>query len=327
MQSISNLFNGQKVLDERYILQDQLGSGLTSKVFKVKDIKTGETKAAKIFENNMSVEFQKEMRNINLINEINVATNIKCFAIDIGFLTYNGKKEQKMYEILEYGDHGTLFEKVESSINGLSEDVCRYIFYKILLAIKALHSHGICHRDIKPENMLFVGIDYDLKLCDYGFLVKFLNKENKKRKLKKPVGTTYYCAPEILERKDYDGEKSDIFSLGATLFVLMTKKFAFEEAKVNNISSKVSKTLYKLIKTKQYGKYWETMENYFKVKQLSEQFKNLFVKMVAYNPEERPSIEEIMKEDFMKDIANANEERLAQLKHKMVSELNFRESA
>ena len=322
MKVSTNFLEHQKILDNRYILQDMLGSGLTSKVFKVLDVQTGEIKAAKIFENNMSETFQKEAKIINLLNELNVPSNIKCYSIDIGYQTQGEEKEQKMYEIQEYGEHGSLFDRVESTQEGFSEDVCKYLLFKILNAMEALHSKGICHRDFKPENMLFVGDDYELKLCDFGFAIRFLNKENQKRKLRNPVGTPYYCAPEILEGKNYDGEKVDIFSIGASLFVLMTRKFGFEEAKVNNISMKVSKILYKLIKTKQYEKYWEYIEKYFKIQNLSEQFKNLFVKMVAYNPEDRPTIDEIRNDDFMKDITNENLELLTEVKKKMIKELN-----
>lgn len=322
MKVSTNFLEHQNILDNRYILQEMLGSGLTSKVFKVLDVQTGEIKAAKIFENNMSETFQKEAKIINLLNELNVPSNIKCYSIDIGYLAQDEKKEQKMYEILEYGEHGSLFDRVESTQEGFSEDVCKYLLLQILNAMEAIHSKGICHRDFKPENMLFVGDNYELKLCDFGFAIRFLNKENQKRKLRNPVGTPYYCAPEILEGKNYDGEKVDIFSIGASLFVLMTRKFGFEEAKVNNISMKVSKILYKLIKTKQYEKYWEYIEKYFKIQNLSEQFKNLFVKMVAYNPEERPTIDEIRKDDFMKDITNENLDLLTELKKKMIKELN-----
>ena len=67
-------------------------------------------------------------------------------------------------------------------------------------------------------------------VCDFGSSIKFL-KNNQKKKLKKPFGTPYYKAPEILENKEYEGDKIDIFSMGALLFVLMTKNFAFVEAK------------------------------------------------------------------------------------------------
>ena len=62
------------------------------------------------------------------------------------------------------------------------------------------------------------------------------------------------------EGKEYEGDKVDIFSLGALLFVLMTKKFGFLKATIDNISMDYKKILYKLIKTKQYQKYWKILE-------------------------------------------------------------------
>ena len=318
----SSFSSNQKILAERYILQEELGSGLTSKVFKVLDVQTGETKAAKIFENNMSKAFEKEKRVIKLINELDIPTNIKCYQIDVGYLTHNGESEQKMYEILEYASHGSLFDKIESTKEGFSEDVCKYLLFQIINVFDAIHKKGICHRDFKPENILIVGDNYELKLCDYGSLTKFTNEKNEKKKLIKSFGTKYYCAPEILESKKYDGEKVDIFSIGATLFILLTRKFAFEEAVVHNLSMKISKILYKLIKTKQHDKYWYLIEKYCKIQKLSPEFKNLFVKMVAYNPDERPTIDEIRKSEFLKDITNASEEYLNLLQNKMIEEMN-----
>ena len=125
--------------------------------------------------------------------------------------------------------------------------MCEFILLLILNAIEALHKNGICHRDIKPENMVFVGDNYDLKLIDFGVACKFVNKYNKKKKLQRYVGSSYYCSPEILEGKSYDGDKADIFSIGALLFVLMTKNFAFDEAIIDNNSFIIKKILQKNI--------------------------------------------------------------------------------
>ena len=65
--------------------------------------------------------------------------------------------------------------------------------------------------------MIIVGKDYDLKLCDFGLSAKFLNNNYERKKLKRQIGTECYCAPEILEGKEYDGDKVDIFSIGAVL--------------------------------------------------------------------------------------------------------------
>ena len=181
----------------------------------------------------------------------------------------------------------------------------------------------MCHRDLKPDNIVLGGDNYDIKLCDFGYSTKYINIDNIKKKLKEQVGTNYYCAPEILEGKEYDGVKVDIFSIGALLFILMTKNYSFEEATTNNISTNVNKILYKLIKTKQYNKYWEFLEKYFNIKGFSEKFKNLFLKLVAYNPDERLSIEEIKNDEWMQDVTNATPEYLNFLRNKMINEMNL----
>ena len=101
----------------------------------------------------------------------------------------------------------------------------------------------------------------------------------------------------------------------------MTKNFAFYDATIDNTSFKIKKILYKIIQTKQYDKYWELLEKYFNIKNLSPNFKNLFLKMVAYNPEERPTIEEIRNDKFMSDIIKASEEQLSLLRKKMINEI------
>lgn len=323
MKPFSNISTSQNNFKERYSLKSQIGSGLTSIVSIVFDNQTGQTKVAKIYESNAIETFQKEIKMHKYLEELNLPSIIKLYDYGVDDITLNGQTKERMYAILEYGSHGTLYDAVEKTRDGFTEDVCQYILLNILNAIEALHKKGICHRDLKPENLVFVGDNYELKLIDFGFSAKFINKENAKIKLKKSVGTVYYCPPEILQNKLYDGEKADIFCIGALLFILMTRKFAFEEAKVINTSMKIKKILYKLIKAKQYDKYWQLLETSFNIKILSQNFKNLFVKLVAYEPEERPSIDEIRKDAWMSDIANANEEKLEFLHKKMIDEITM----
>ena len=315
----SNIYKGQ--LDNRYLIIKEIDFGMTSKVYKVLDEHTLEIKIAKIYENNSVDAFKKEKKIFKMLQALDLSSNIKYYSAGIGELKYDDTKEKKMFSILEYGNNGNLFDALIKTKNGFSEDVCQFILSLILNDIEALHKNGICHRDIKPENMVFVGDNYDLKLIDFGVACKFVNKNNQKKKLQRYVGSSYYCSPEILEGKSYDGDKADIFSIGALLFVLMTKNFAFDEAIIDNNSFIIKKILYKIIQTKQYDKYWELLERYFNIKNLSPNFKNLFLKMVAYNPEERPTIEEIRNDKFMSDITNASEEKLSFLRKKMINEI------
>jgi len=323
MESKINFSPEQKVLNDRYIIKDYINSGRTSTVFECLDTQTGITRAVKFYQNNEIYVFEKEEEIMRAISEINSPNLIKCYESGIGVLKHQEKSQKTMFFILEFGNHGALLEAILETQKGFSEDVCKYILLQILNGTDALHKEGMCHRDLKPDNIVLGGDNYDIKLCDFGYSTKYINIDNIKKKLKEQVGTNYYCAPEILEGKEYDGVKVDIFSIGALLFILMTKNYAFEEATINNISTNVNKILYKLIKTKQYNKYWELLAKYKNVKDLPEKFKNLFLKLVAYNPDERLSIDEIKNDEWMRDVTNGTPEYLNLLRNKMINEMNL----
>ena len=311
------------ILANRYQIISKLDSSKSSEIYTVLDEKTGEIKVAKIYENNFPKTFKKETLIFKKLQKLGLPTNIKFYESSIGDFTQNGHTKEKMYIILEYGSKGCLFDALNKTKNGFTEDVCQYILLNLLNAVDALHKNFICHRDLKLENIVLVGNNYDIKLIDFGYATIFVDENNQKKKLARFVGTPYYCAPEILEGKPYDGTKVDIFSIGATLFALMTKKCGFKEAKIDNISLEHEKLLYKLIKEKKSDEYWELMKKLKKVDNLSPKFKKLFLKMVAYNPEERPTIEEIRKDEFMADIVNASEEYINFLRDKMINEIEF----
>lgn len=78
-----------------------------------------------------------------------------------------------------------------------------------------MHSKGIVHRDIKPENMLFEKKTKLVKIIDFGISTKLEAKSF----LNCRVGTPYYIAPEVLNKK-YD-QKCDIWSLGIVLYMII----------------------------------------------------------------------------------------------------------
>ena len=84
---------------------------------------------------------------------------------------------------------------------------------------------GIVHRDLKPENIL-LDKNLNVKIADFGFA-----SYKKIKTLETYRGTKTYMAPEIKEEKVYDGRKSDIFSLGVILYILVHGIFPFGEAK------------------------------------------------------------------------------------------------
>ena len=106
--------------------------------------------------------------------------------------------------------------------------------------------------------------------------------------------------------KAYYGVDADIFALGVLLFYIVLGKSCFDNAKSQS---------YKNIKDKNYNFFWNTIIH---ADELSKEFKNLFVRMVAYNPEERPRIEKILLEDPWLNELNKNPEEYKKLEKEYI---------
>jgi serine/threonine protein kinase len=157
------------------------------------------------------------------------------------------------------------------------------IFSKLLDGLEAIHNSDTVHRDIKPENIM-IGEDYKFKFVDLGFATKKSNIF-----LKKYMGTPAYAPPEIHLRRPYLGEFSDIFSLGITLFVLVTGSLPFRLSVPND-------ALYQFFVRNDYIGFWRQR----RVK-VSVSFMQLFDNLVAFDYTQRPSISEIRKSKWMQE--------------------------
>lgn len=97
---------------------------------------------------------------------------------------------------------------------------------QVARALGHAHGAGLVHRDVKPENVM-IGADGRAKLCDLG-LAKPLQPAGTGEKAAMTEGTPYYCSPEqALGRTDIDA-RSDIYSLGATLFHMLAGEPPFD---------------------------------------------------------------------------------------------------
>jgi len=152
----------------------------------------------------------------------------------------------KIYEIFEKDDkifvsyewvEGYDLSRIIDICERIEPDIALYIIYKILDVLEYVHKRGIIHRDIKPSNIL-ISKEGFVKLTDFG-----IAKGSDSPELTKPgvvIGTPYYMSPEQVK-----GEKlspsSDIFSLGATLYEMLTGKKAFSGKDTTQILVKVEK--------------------------------------------------------------------------------------
>ena len=145
-----------------------------------------------------------------------------------------------------------------------------------------MHKKGFAHRDLKPENLLLSN-DFILKIADFGFST-ILEGKDQSGILHTNLGSEGYKAPEVV-KKSYIGTQIDIFAAGVILFIMLKGSPPFASTNPND-------RVYSLIKDKNYKHFW-ALHSKKNPKLFTDAFKDLFIKMVCYDPSERLSIEEI----------------------------------
>lgn len=312
-----NISEIKGIIDSKYCLIKKIGQGSSAKVY------LGASIDSLISDNLAQVEyysikiidplktdismFQKEVELLQGINHQNV---LKIFSYGIGKkekIKNNQKKEKDIYYIvMEYLEHDDSLKYITQVCpgenKGFGEELGRLIFAQLLDGLEAMHNKNIFHRDIKPENIMIGGDDYIFKFVDFGFSTDNIGKLNSY------LGTPTYAAPELHLKRPYYGKSEDIFSLGVTLFVLVTGGLPFKMALPND-------SLYQHIIKSDYIEYWRK-----RMVNVSPSFMELFDNLTAYDYSQRPSISEIRESSWMKEI---NWELMKYLKQEIILRENI----
>ena len=212
----------------KYKVIRRLGSGTTAKVELAQNTETGEYVAIKIIKKSafdVKPDLQRKIRReIALMRLLDHPHLMKLIEVL--------ESPHHMYIVLEYAEHGELFDYLVSR-QRLSTEVAMKMFRQIIYGIDYLHQHAICHRDLKPENILLDHSDH-IKIGDFGFARWMPEKI-----AETSCGSPHYAAPEVIRGLAYDGRKADIWSCGVILYALLAGRLPFDDPSIRNLLNKV----------------------------------------------------------------------------------------
>ena len=200
--------------------------------------------------------------------------------------------------LLKYASNGSLLDYIVEK--GIDESIAKIIFKKILHCINAIHESGVCHLDLKPDNIL-LDKKFEIKISDFGYSAS--KEKYDLEKLEKKVGNCFFKSPEMFQNISYNGIKSDIFTLGITLYYLMEGMTL-----IFDLESKYKKKKEEnVINKNNYKEYRNQILKDAKNK-LSEECNYVLNQMLKEKGEERPSIKDILNYDWFNEIKGLSEE-------------------
>jgi serine/threonine-protein kinase len=144
-----------------------------------------------------------------------------------------GSEGDAYFMVMEYIPGKSLYEMVKSQRDGpLRVPDAARLFVKLLDGLDAAHRAGLIHRDIKPSNIMITP-DGDVKLLDMG-LARALDDDKGFTRVNTVLGTVDYASPEQLRDAGKADVRSDLYSVGCTLYFALTGKPPFEGGDVIN---------------------------------------------------------------------------------------------
>jgi len=205
---------------DNYSIRCKIGQGGFGAVYKARDRQLDRDVAVKFLRDSLDSAklelFKKEARAIAALSKHAHIVTIHTW----------GTWKEHQYIILEYVESNAA-KLLSASPTGLPIADALRIAAECAEGLAFAHRQGILHRDIKPSNILIEPITKEAKIADFG-LVRFFRftDETSSNTI---AGTPSYMSPEQIRGEDLDG-RSDVFSLGVTLYELLSGRKPFEGA-------------------------------------------------------------------------------------------------
>jgi serine/threonine protein kinase len=223
-----------QVVDGRYRVQARIGTGGMGAVYRVEHVRMGKVAAMKVLHRELAKDDQvvkRFRREVQVVSRLNHPNIVQTFDF--------GSWQGLLYLIMEHvkgEDLGALLRREGplpvGRVAALGVQICS--------ALDEAHHAGVMHRDLKPENIVVVRrrSEEHAKVLDFG-----LAKLRERPELGEItgagnlIGTPYYMSPEQVRSENVD-HRTDLYSLGATLYRVVTGEFVFDGNSPMGIMSK-----------------------------------------------------------------------------------------
>jgi len=218
MSSDQAIFNLENRRLSKYLITEFISSGGMGVVYKGIDEQTNQIVALKILfpeyyiDRRYTERFQREIKSTQKLKHKNI---IKGF--DAGFA------DGYYYFAMEYID-GTSLSSLIKKFGFIPEQQTMDIAIQVISALNHAHSNNIVHRDIKPENILITR-DNIIKIADFGLCKDITDPAITQVGI--ILGTINYISPEQAQGLEDIDIRSDIYSLGITLYYTLTGQLPF----------------------------------------------------------------------------------------------------
>ncbi|XP_053550836.1 serine/threonine-protein kinase PLK1 [Bombina bombina] len=253
----------------RFLRGRFLGKGGFAKCYEITDLETREVLAGKIVPKSLLLKpHQKD----KMTMEIAIHRSLSHKHV-VGFHGFF-EDSDFVFVVLELCRRRSLLE-LHKRRKAVTEPEARYYLRQTIQGCQYLHSNRVIHRDLKLGN-LFLNDDMEVKIGDFGLATKVEFDGERKKTL---CGTPNYIAPEVLGKKGHSFEV-DIWSLGCIMYTLLVGKPPFETSCLKETYLRIKKNEYTI------------------PKHINPVAAALIQKMLRSDPKTRPTIDELLNDDF-----------------------------
>lgn len=257
-----------------YLLKEEIGFGAFSTVKMAIHDTTNKQYACKIITKTriikakMAERFESEVRILQKFNHPDIVHLYDLYQDSLNY-----------YLICELFPFGTLYDFVVQNRKVVGQ-AAKYIFKQIVLTLDYIHKQGIAHRDVKPDNILINPATLQIKFIDFGLSAHF----QEGTLMNTICGSPNYASPECISGKPYDGFKSDIWSLGVVLYMLVTGTIPWTKKVLPQLLSEIKES------------------SFFVPITVESTCRDLILRLMNPTPEKRLSIPEILQHPFLQGV-------------------------